>query len=673
MAIEKLNDQMQCLMAAGQVVNRPECVLKELLENSLDAASTKISVSFEQGGLRCLRVRDNGVGISPEDMPLTIEAHATSKIRTQADLHEIQTLGFRGEAMASIGAVSKCRITSTVRGHDSGTSIYITGGQVQGGVVPAAHPEGTSIVVEDMFYNVPVQRKFLSSIRTESQRLIAMYERLSCSYFSVAFELHSGSKLLYKMPVANTDELRRRRLGMIFGEEFVARSIPIDYSVAGVRVHGFMMPPRFSRSRTNRQWFYVNQRFVKDKLLLSAVKKAYADTMVPGRHPMVVLYIDCDPKMVDVNVHPTKTEVRFQNSGMIYSMVTQGLKDKIGRMLVDDHPDPIRPHMVTEGKSSITPSGEIAFDPFKLQRGWIVRSDEKKDLFETSEKKLNDPSLSEENSCSNRDDNDSFMNSSIDNVNEKDNDVLSVTENNDELLSCQSISQSLVNQVAVKVAQPLVKTTVSMSDMFSTNAASDALMLDSPEPLGQAIAQIHGAFILSQVSTGLLIIDMHAAHERIVYEQLKKSYHAKKVEQQQLLVPLLIDCSISEADLLEQHEQALSQIGFNGNLTGPNQYCIRSVPALLLHCNMEDLFKDILSDLAQQGHSDEVEIQINRVLASIGCHRAIRANRKLSLPEMNALLRDMEKTERAGHCNHGRVTWHLITLKELDSYFCRGQ
>ena len=667
MAIKKLDAQMQCLMAAGQVVNRPECVLKELLENSLDAASTKVSVLFEQGGLRLLRVRDNGIGIVASDMPLVFESHATSKIKTQTDLHEIQTLGFRGEAMASIGAVSKCRITSTVRGHDSGTSIYVTGGQVQDGVTPAAHPEGTSIVVEDLFYNVPVQRKFLSSVRTESQRLMAMFERLSCSYFSVAFELHSGSKLLYKMPVANTDQLRRHRLAMVFGEDFVSHSIPIDYSVSGVRVHGYVMPPRFSRSRTNLQWFYVNQRFVKDKLLLSAVKKAYADTMIPGRHPMVVLYIDCDPKMVDVNVHPTKTEVRFQNSGMIYSMVTQGLKDKIGGLLRQDSPSYTRPSMFVDDEPSIAPSEKVASDPFQSQRGWLVNPKAKEDLFEATEKPLD--SANKNNPC---------HVSKGDHLKAPDMDTLTDT------FQAQTVVETNRNQVSesvsipsfAKVAAPSVDAPVAPTDMFDSSAEPDCLdtiTLDSTEPLGQAVAQIHGAFILSQAKRGLIIIDMHAAHERIIYEKLKKSFYAKNVERQQLLVPLTIDCSHSQINLLETYEDILGQFGFDGNLTGPNQFCIRAVPALLSHLNIADLFKDILSDLAQLGQSDEVEIQINRILASIGCHRAIRANRHLSLQEMNALLRDMEKTERAGSCNHGRVTWHLVTLKELNGFFCRGQ
>lgn len=651
MPIVKLSEQMQRLMAAGQVVNRPECVLKELMENSLDAAATQINVTIDQGGLGCIKVIDNGLGVAKEDMPLTIETHATSKIKTAEDLDAIQSLGFRGEAVASISSVSRFRMSSRAKGAEHGFTMYVEGGECKENLKPDAIPGGTQVIVEDLFFNTPVQRKFLSSVRTESQRTIAMFERLACSYFSVGFQLFSGGKQIYKLPPAQDSDSKKNRVATIFGEDLSSQLILVDQNVAGVRVHGYILPPSLTRSQSNRQWFYVNQRFVRDKLLLSAVKKAYKDTMLPGRHPMLVLYIDLDPSMVDVNVHPTKASVRFQNGSLIYSAMVKTLEEALSGSLapsterVQSHESPVKVGEYSSASVSTLSKRQYHANE-KMSHG--------------------------------SDSSDQSLNQLVSNYAHKQRGAIDFgfqTPSQATSIPSQQLTESDIEDTPMGqdgIQKSLLDQSISLTSVASP-LSSERDDIAASGFLGTAVAQIHGAFILAQNDEGLIIVDMHAAHERIIYEQLKHQQSQKQVEVQQLLLPLVIDCTASEMEVISEFETLFASLGFHGNAVGPTKFCLRSVPVILKKSDHALLLKEIVSDLQDLGQTDVVDTQIKSILSTIGCHGAIRANRQLTIMEMNALLRDMEKTERSGFCNHGRPTWKLLSKKTLDGYFSRGK
>ena len=650
MPIVKLSEQMQRLMAAGQVVNRPECVLKELIENSLDAAATQINVTIDQGGLGCIQVVDNGVGVAKEDMPLAIETHATSKIKTAEDLEAIQSLGFRGEAVASISSVSRFRLSSKAKGAKYGYTMYVEGGVCKENLKPDSIPGGTQVTVEDLFFNTPVQRKFLSSVRTESQRTIAMFERLACSYFSVGFQLISGKKQIYKLPPAKDIEAKKNRVATIFGQEFAGQLLWVDQDVAGVRVHGYILPPNLNRSQNNNQWFYVNQRFVRDKLLLSAVKKAYKDTMLPGRHPMLVLYIDLDPSMVDVNVHPTKASVRFQNGSLIYSAMVKTLEEALSGSLTPSF-ERKQEYVAAAKTSDVSPPNSSTKQQSYLEQ-----------------KVSHEPASSADQSLNRLVASYKHNQRGAIDFGFKANQPESFIESQEPIST--NILDAEDEQEGIQ-ASFLGFSTASLSVEKKADASCGEISASGF--LGTAVAQIHGAFILAQNEEGLIVVDMHAAHERIIYEKLKHQQSLQAIEVQQLLLPLVIDCTASEMELIEESEALLASLGFHGNAVGPLQYCLRSVPVILKKSDHALLLKEILSDLQDLGQTDIVDTQIKSILSTIGCHAAIRANRQLTITEMNALLRDMEKTERSGFCNHGRPTWKLISKKTLDGYFSRGQ
>ncbi|MCY3838740.1 MAG: DNA mismatch repair endonuclease MutL [Gammaproteobacteria bacterium] len=583
--IRPLSEFIANQIAAGEVVERPASIVKELVENSLDAEASSIRVDIEQAGVKRIRVRDDGLGIHADDMTLAVARHATSKIAAAADLGEIATMGFRGEALASVASVARLAITSCRKDADSAWRLEVAGGELVGHR-PAAHPPGTTVEVTDLFYNTPARRKFLKTERTESAHVQDAYRRVALANPAVAFELTAGARTLdYLTPGSDTD-----RVGAVFGERFLDESTVIDESGGGMRLNGWIGRPTYSDSRPTRQRFFVNGRPVHDRLAGHAVRQAYRDVLFHGRHPVFVLFLTLDPSMVDVNVHPTKSEVRFRDSRDVHDFVF----GKLSRALRDLRPGASATSRGDRPDESAA-AGQRTF-PFEHGENRHVDSTSLARLFHERDAAL-------------------------------------------ELRDGGQLPESSAGT----------------------------------PPLGYAVAQIHGIYILAENEQGLVIVDMHAAHERITYERLKTQLLGGAVDRQRLLVPLSLDVSTTEADLIEARSGELEELGMVMERNGPASVVVREVPALLLDTDIEQLARDVLADFAAFGASDVLIERQERLLAGTACHASIRANRRLSLPEMNALLRDMETTENAGQCNHGRPTFVIQPLDALDRLFLRGQ
>ena len=583
--IRPLSEFVANQIAAGEVVERPASIVKELVENSLDAGASSIRVDIEQAGVKRIRVRDDGLGIHADDMPLAVARHATSKIAAAADLGEIATMGFRGEALASVASVARLAITSRLRDADSAWCLEVAGGE-QLAHRPAAHPPGTTVEVTDLFYNTPARRKFLKTERTESAHVQDAYRRIALANPGVSFELTAGARTLdHLTPGSSAD-----RVGAVFGERFLSESTRIDESGGGMRLNGWIGLPTYSDGRPTRQRFFVNGRPVQDRLATHAVRQAYRDVLFHGRHPVFVLFLTLDPSMVDVNVHPTKSEVRFRDSRDVHDFVF----GKLSRALRDMRPGPTVTYR-TDDRPDASAKGQRTF-PFGHGEGRAVDSTSLAGLFHEQDRGL-------------------------------------------ELEDRAELPES------------------------STGTP----------PLGYAVAQIHGIYILAENEQGLVIVDMHAAHERITYERLKTQLLGGAVDRQRLLVPLALDVSTTEADLIEARAGELEELGMAMERNGPASVVVREVPALLFDTDIEQLARDVLADFAAFGGSDVLIERQERLLAGTACHASIRANRRLSIAEMNALLRDMETTENAGQCNHGRPTFVIQPLDALDRLFLRGQ
>ncbi len=605
--IQLLDSRLANQIAAGEVVERPASVLKELLENALDAGSESISVDVEQGGVKLVRVRDNGSGIDRDDLPLALSRHATSKIRGLDDLEAIGTLGFRGEALAAISSVSRLTLASNVEGEAEGWQVQVEGRDMAPTVTPAGHPRGTTVTMRDLFFNTPARRRFLRTEKTEFNHLEEVFRRIALSEFNTAFRLTHNQKVIHQLPAGLDDTLRAARVAKLCGKGFMEQAIPVDVERDGIRLHGWMGLPTFSRSQADLQYFYVNGRVIRDKVVSHAVRQAYADVLYHGRHPAYVLFLELDPAQVDVNVHPTKHEVRFREQRMVHGFLYSSLHRAIAEVrpgqspaaTVVDEGEPVMPAMepsqasmslsAPAGRPSYTPSSGSSFSYGQGARqadayGALVRP-----------------------------------------------------------------------QVAETPVMP---------------PASDQ---ETVPPLGYAVAQLHGIFILAENQHGMVVVDMHAAHERITYERLKQSWSEDKVRSQPLLVPVSLAVSSREADFAEQQPEVFSRLGFVVERAGPETLVVREVPAMLRNSDSEAMVRDVLSDLLAQGSSERIEQKLDELLSTMACHGSVRANRRLTIPEMNALLRDMEATERSGQCNHGRPTWTQMSLKDLDRLFMRGQ
>ena len=599
--IQLLPDTLVNQIAAGEVVERPSSVVKELVENALDAGARRIDIDLEDGGTRLIRVRDDGGGMAADDLPLAIQRHATSKIASLDDLEAVATLGFRGEALPSIASVSRFLLGSRRAGDAHGTALRVDGGRI-GDAQPQPQPVGTVVEVRDLFYNVPARRKFLRAERTELGHIEEWLRALALSRPDVELRLsHNGKpSRRYK---GDAPSLFGERLAETLGAEFAANAIAVDHAGAGLRLHGWIARPAYNRASADQQYLYVNGRAVRDRSVAHAVKQAYQDVLFHGRQPAYVLFLELDPRRVDVNVHPAKHEVRFRDARLVHDFVYRTLQQALadtragqGMAVADE-----------AGGSPSTPGSGGSAWRAPVQAPMGLRVAELRERYAA---------------------------------------LYAPTQLDD-----------------AHAASPLA------AQQQPVDPASDAVQ----HPLGHAIAQLHGIYILAETVDGLIVVDMHAAHERIGYEKLKAAHHGEGLRRQPLLVPLLLAVSETEAALAESDADTLQQLGFEVDRSGPQSVTVRSVPALLAHGDVEGLLRDVLADLREHGHSRRVAAARDDLLATMACHGAVRANRRLSLPEMNALLREMEVTERSGQCNHGRPTWTFFSLSEIDTWFLRGR
>jgi len=625
--IQLLSPRLANQIAAGEVVERPASVAKELLENSLDSGARRIDVEVEQGGVKLLRVRDDGSGISADDLPLALARHATSKIRELEDLEGVLSLGFRGEALASISSVARLTLTSRTASATEAWQVETEGRDMTPRVQPAAHPVGTSVEVRDLFFNTPARRKFLKTEKTEFDHLQEVIRRLALARFDVGFHLRHNGKSILALHEAPDEISRARRVGAVCGPGFLEQALPIEIERNGLRLWGWVGLPTFSRSQADLQYFFVNGRAVRDKLVAHAVRQAYRDVLFNGRHPTFVLFLELDPTGVDVNVHPTKHEVRFRDGRMVHDF----LYGTLHRALADVRPD--------DQVAAPAATAEIV-RPTGLQAGEFGPQGEMRLSAAVLEQPVAPPASSPAGSGSGA----GYQ---------------------------YQYTPRPAAPVAVGEAREVYR------EFFSPLATAEPAPLPEGErdipPLGYALAQLKGIYILAENAHGLVLVDMHAAHERIMYERLKIAMASEGLSGQPLLVPESLALSQREADCAEEHAQWFQRLGFELQRLGPESLAIRQIPALLKQAEANRLVQDVLADLMEYGTSDRIQAHLNELLGTMACHGAVRANRRLAIPEMNGLLRDMENTERSGQCNHGRPTWTQMGLDDLDKLFLRGR
>jgi DNA mismatch repair protein MutL len=605
MRIQSLPVQLINQIAAGEVVERPSSIVKELVENCFDAGATQIQIDIEQGGIRLIKIRDNGCGIFKEDLPLALSRHATSKISNLADLERVSSMGFRGEALPSISSVARLTLISRTDEAECAWKVSADGSEKDFDPQPDPHPAGTTIEVRDLFYNTPARRKFLKTEKTEFSHIENLLKKMALSRFDVGFILNHNQREIMNLKAAESTPAQEKRIANICSSAFIESSVNIDFEASGIQLSGWVGLPTYSRSQSDMQFFYVNGRLIKDRLVSHAVKQAYRDVLFHGRHPVFVLYLSLDPSFVDVNAHPAKLEVRFREGRTVHDFLFKALH----RSLADIRPG----QQENEGNTEI-------FTPM--------------------------PSSAESN--------------------------VAVASQQSFRPQSAPIQTSLPLQVAEEI-----KAYTALYPQTTNNTEPQNNFVDETSPaippLGYAVAHLHSIFILSETEKGIILVDAHAAHERVSYERLKQQYHSGAVPTQPLLLPIKIQVSSVEADMAEQQHQVFLSLGFEINRSGPETIVLRSTPALLEKEDVDTLIKDILADIVTHGMSQRVLEKSNEILATMACHGAVRAKRKLTITEMNALLREMESTERAGQCNHGRPTWVELTTKDLDKFFLRGQ
>ncbi|MBU4612571.1 DNA mismatch repair endonuclease MutL [Achromobacter sp. GG226] len=642
--IAPLPDLLISQIAAGEVIDRPASVLKELMENALDAGASVIEVRLEGGGIRRIAVTDDGSGIAPEQLPLALARHATSKIASLAQLESVASMGFRGEALASVASVAQVSIISRAARSEHAWQIESRQGRV-GEITPASGPLGTTVDVRQLFDLVPARRKFLKSESTEFGHCLDAFERLALAFPHIAFRLYHHDRLQRQWLPGSMSQ----RIGGVLGEAFVQEGLLVESAAGAIAVRGVICRPTASRARADRQYLYVNGRFVRDRTVGHALRNAYADVLHGDRQPAYVLFLDIDPTAVDVNVHPAKHEVRFRDSGAVHRFVGQAAREVIAVPAggsIDRETGEILPSGQDAAPSlADAPTGApdsrfapVARDVFAVAPGPTSGSGDARPAWRAG-------------------------------------------------VQMPFALREPVTPLATRLAayRPLPDTApVTLDDAPQPFAAAFAQSADSRAPsplpatgdnlpLGMALAQLHGIYVLAQNARGLVLVDMHAAHERVVYEQLKTALDAREIPRQQLLVPVVFAAHERDVALVEEHIDALAALGFEIHGAGPAALAVRAVPAVLAQADVESLARDILADLAEAGVSRVLEQARNTLLSTMACHGSVRANRRLTLAEMNALLRQMESTENADQCNHGRPTWVQLPLAELDRLFLRGQ
>jgi len=604
--IKKLSSLLVDQIAAGEVIERPASVVKELVENAMDAGANRITIEIENGGKKLIRVIDNGMGLSQDDMLLAIQRHATSKINSLEDLESLHSLGFRGEALPSIVSISRFKLISKTKAADYASELSCLGGECQP-PKPAQHPQGTSIEVRDLFYNTPARRHFLKTDRTEFLRIDELIKRVSLSRFDIGFTLIHNGKTVRSSQGGEQDSQKKMRIVQLCGKDFFDNAFYIDEQRHGMRLYGWVAKPSWNRASADRQFFYINGRMIKDKLIGHAVRQAYQDVLFHGRFPAFVLYFELQPSWVDVNVHPTKHEVRFRESQQVHGFIFGSLNHALSQ---------------TKPGSDLQATGELG-----LNTANISAVDYSK------------------------------MQSSL------------------SFAPKPNYAANHVAEPSTNYLQSIAQASQSLPEFPQTseNTSSHDAQTEEMPPLGYAKAQIHGVFIVAENTQGMIVVDMHAAHERITYEWFKNSIQAEGIRSQTLLVPLAISVSERETHAVEKHRDWFEKLGIDIQVGSKESVIVRKVPTLLAKSDIESLIKDVLSEIVTLGSSSKIEASMNELLSSMACHGSVRANRQMSIVEMNALLREMEKTERADQCNHGRPTWVQMDMKQLDRLFLRGQ
>jgi len=609
--IQRLATRLANQIAAGEVVERPASVIKEALENSLDAGATRIEVDLEGGGVQLMRVRDDGTGIPEQDLPLALARHATSKISSIDDLEAVGTLGFRGEALASIASVSRLSLTSNADGTgSSGTTATTEGRDMTVTLAPAPHPRGTTLEIRDLFYNTPARRKFLRTEKTELGHIEEVFKRQALARTEVAFSLRHNGRVLHNLAPATDAVSRERRVAQVCGTAFMEQAVALSRESGPIALHGWVGLPTFSRSQADLQYFFVNGRVIRDKLVTHAIKQAYRDVLFHGRHPAYVLFLEVDPRVVDVNVHPTKHEVRFREGREVHSFIFSTLNRCLADLRPGDGPataDPAGAEAAATGWAAAPGQGGIPLGVPHAGGGGYG------------------PPMNQAN-----------------------------------LGALARLYGASTSQVADRGSA-------------GTAPAVDPESEAEIPPLGFALAQLQGVYILSENAQGLVLVDMHAAHERITYERLKRLRSDTGIKTQPLLVPQTVAVSAREVAVAVDMADNLRALGLLVEPAGEEQLVVRELPIALIDTPVEALVRGVLADMQAYGSSDRVRAHEDELLSTMACHGSVRANRRLTLPEMNALLRDMEITERSGQCNHGRPTWVQLGMSDLDRLFLRGR
>lgn len=623
--IHALPDHLVNQIAAGEVVERPAAALKEIIENSIDAGATRIQVELAGGGIRLIRVADNGSGIHADDLPLALSRHATSKIASLQDLEHVRSMGFRGEGLASIASVSRLTLTSRQEGSPAARQVRARDGQIEPAAA-AAHPVGTSVEVADLFFNTPARRKFLKSENTEYAHCATVFDRLALANPHIAFELVHNGKTTAKYPAQSQNE----RIAAVLGPDFQAASLPIDSGNGILRLHGLIAKPTFAQGRSSQQYCFVNNRFVRDKVMLHAAKQAYRDVLHQQITPAFVLFLELPPEMVDVNVHPTKTEIRFRDSQAVHQLVFHTLNKALADTRADQtdsvsnagsllqHIHSQRLPESGQGEFSGSPSARtpVAYSPARAPQQQRLTLQESRAAWQTYAE------------------------------------LYKHSGSEDPELAALEQSRFAPGAEAARLPE--------------THAEE--------HPLGFAIAQLLGIYILAQAENSLLLIDMHAAAERVNYEKMKAQRQSHgSLHSQQLLIPVSFEAGHEEMAALAEYADLLRQYGLDCSAVGSHTIAVRAVPQMLSKADIPELARSMLQEAAHTGSIRTVEERENRILSTMACHGSVRAGRRLTLPEMNALLRDMENTPRSNQCNHGRPTWVKLTLADLDSLFLRGQ
>lgn len=634
--IHVLDPRLANQIAAGEVVERPSSVTKELIENAIDAGSQRIEVDIEQGGARLIKVRDDGVGIGEEDLPLALARHATSKIGSLEDLEGVSSLGFRGEALASISSVSRLELISNAEEDPRhGWRVVAEGRGMEARVTPAPHPRGTSVGVRDLFFNTPARRKFLRTEKTEFAHVEEAFRRQALSRYDIAWVLRHNQKVIHQLPAGHSAAARERRIASLLGKNFIEHARYIEREAGGLRLSGWVGLPTHSRSQADQQYFFVNGRVVRDRLVAHAVRQAYRDVLFNGRHPVFVLYLELDPDVVDVNVHPTKHEVRFRDGRMVHDFLYSSLH-----------------HCLASAKPA--ESAEESNADLTDMAGASPQAVE--GAGEHSETNAEQPRWQQQG--------------------------IALTHSPDRHPGGERVRRFMQGYQALHPDHEETLLTPQPSapraESYEVREAPLTTMPDAdptaPPPLGFALGQLHGIYILAQNAQGLVLVDMHAAHERIVYERMKTQLAAAKgLDAQPLLVPVSIAASRAEVATAESEQEAIAKLGIELDIAGPETLLVRQLPALLAQADPEALVRQMLEELARYGRTHQVEARVHELLSTMACHGSVRANRRLTIDEMNALLRDMERTERSDQCNHGRPTWTQMGLKALDRLFLRGQ